>query len=213
MPDKLQNFMQQAWVSLQSAKAIADSLIKTATAAPSSGVDVTTLESRVLLSATPLVVPADVQEVEANVDESVENVVTDGDSQTVEDKQVASETTDSSPSFETEIASQNLQVVERELVFVDSAAGNFQQLVDDLIASSDEKRSFEVILLDENRDGIEQITSHLSSVENVSAIHIVSHGEDGAIRLGNTLLSEESIGQYVGDLSQWQQYVSASILR
>ncbi len=45
----------------------------------------------------------------------------------------------------------------RELVFVDAGAEGYQVLVDDLRAQRSDGRVFEVVLLDPERDGIEQI--------------------------------------------------------
>src|SRR5216683_3121389 len=56
----------------------------------------------------------------------------------------------------------------------------------------------EVVVLDANTDGVKQIADWLASHDehNVDAIHIVSHGEDGTIRLGSTILAANDINQF-----------------
>jgi len=45
----------------------------------------------------------------------------------------------------------------QEIIFVDSAVENYQQLVNDLQANTAVDRDLEVVMLDRDRDGIEQI--------------------------------------------------------
>lgn len=91
-----------------------------------------------------------------------------------------------------------------ELVFVNANTPDYQSMLDDLLASSDTGRELEVYLLDSNRDGIEQISAILEGYSNVDAIHIVSHGEQGAIQVGNTWLRESSLAGRAGELVMWQ---------
>jgi len=77
----------------------------------------------------------------------------------------------------------------RELVFVDTDTPDYQQLLDDLLANQDETRQFEVILLDNESDGISQITEALGNANGLDAVHIISHGTDGSIDLGNGALN------------------------
>ncbi|MCA9215240.1 MAG: DUF4347 domain-containing protein, partial [Planctomycetales bacterium] len=95
------------------------------------------------------------------------------------------------------------QSVTRELVFVDTGAADYQQLVDDLLANHDDSRSVEVVLLDSDRDGIEQITQALADYDNLDAVHIVSHGTDRAIKLGNTWLQLDNLDGYAGEIASW----------
>lgn len=59
-----------------------------------------------------------------------------------------------------------------------------------------------VIVLDENRDGIEQITAALTHY-SASTLHIVCHGSPGVIKLGKTALSSANINQYSHLLQEW----------
>mgnify|MGYP003669514198 CR=1 FL=1 len=90
-----------------------------------------------------------------------------------------------------------------EIVFVDTATQGYQQLVDDLLANQDGTRYFDVVLLDQSRDGIDQISETLRGQYNVDAVHIVSHGADGAVRLGNIWLTTDNLAAYEDQLSEW----------
>ncbi|MGB3300996.1 MAG: DUF4347 domain-containing protein, partial [Phormidesmis sp.] len=61
----------------------------------------------------------------------------------------------------------------------------------------------DVLVLDPDRDGIEQITAALSARQAVSSLHIVSHGTPGQLLLGNAQLDFESLGQYAEQLETW----------
>jgi len=91
----------------------------------------------------------------------------------------------------------------QEIVFVDSAVNDYQQLVDDLRADTNGDRNFEVIMLERERDGIEQISTLLQGYDNVGAMHIISHGSDGSIQLGNTSLTADRLQQNSLSIALW----------
>ena len=88
-----------------------------------------------------------------------------------------------------------------QLVVVDASVANHETLLAGLTTESD--ANFEVVMLDSNQDGIEQITNILSERSNVEALHIVSHGEDGTVQLGSSVLSNQSLAAYSGMFAQW----------
>ena len=96
------------------------------------------------------------------------------------------------------------QAQTHELVFLDTAAEDHEQLLDDLMSNADESRKFDVVQLDVNRDGVEQISEALGQYDNLDAVHIVSHGTDGAVKLGNIWLSLDTVGGYAGQLVGWR---------
>ena len=96
----------------------------------------------------------------------------------------------------------------RELVFVDTAAPDYQQLLDDLLANGDAGRTFEVLLLDPDRDGVEQISETLAGYDDLEAVHIVSHGSAGNVGLGNTWLRLDNLDAYAGQIASWQHSMS-----
>ena len=59
------------------------------------------------------------------------------------------------------------------------------------------------MLLDDNRNGVDQISETLSAFDNVDAVHILSHGNDGSVKLGNTWLSDSNIDEYSNSINVW----------
>ncbi|MCP4936114.1 MAG: DUF4347 domain-containing protein, partial [bacterium] len=83
-----------------------------------------------------------------------------------------------------------------EIAFIDSSVED----LDVLLASID--AGTEIILLDANRDGVEQIAEILSSRTNVDAIHILSHGDQAELHLGTAILDLASMnGEYTDELA------------
>jgi hypothetical protein len=85
------------------------------------------------------------------------------------------------------------------LVFVDSAVQDYQSLLDGLVGEA------KAILLDFNRDGIEQITDTIAQLNQVVSIHIVSHGDAGNVYLGSTRLCLATLKQYADQLQAWKK--------
>ncbi|MDA7492620.1 DUF4347 domain-containing protein, partial [bacterium] len=144
---------------------------------------INSLEERILYSATPL-----------------------DPSALAETQQVATPTsinTDSthSSSIDADDAITAAQTPPSEVVIIDSKVPDIEQLLDDLQQST---RNIEIMVLDQDLDGIEQITDFLDSKANVSALHIVSHAETGAIQLGNLWLSDANMNGYSGAIASWQ---------
>ena len=86
---------------------------------------------------------------------------------------------------------------------MDSGVAGHEQLVKDLRSGGPEGRSLEVVLLDSGRDGIEQITEALARSQDLDAVHIVSHGSQGAVQLGNVSLSAETLDAHADALASW----------
>ncbi|MEQ9408411.1 MAG: DUF4347 domain-containing protein, partial [Fuerstiella sp.] len=94
-----------------------------------------------------------------------------------------------------------------ELVVIDPSADNHLKLLADLQQQTE--RRFEVLVLNPQRDGIVQITDVLTNLNDVSAIHLVSHGEDGELLLGTSVLSARNISRHAAELLSWQQAMTA----
>ncbi|MEZ6109241.1 MAG: DUF4347 domain-containing protein [Pirellulaceae bacterium] len=94
------------------------------------------------------------------------------------------------------------------IIFVDGALQDIDQLVESFSASLP-AGSYEVIILDSSRSGIDQITETLGARAEVKQLHILSHGSAGQVTLGNTVLAAETIDQFQADLAAWGQALSA----
>ncbi len=137
-------------------------------------IEVTKLERRILMSASPMAV---MPEVAGTADEATSARLrsSTGDSGVVSLDHLAAESI-----FSATPATVQPTV---ELVVIDPSADDYQQMVADLQANTD--RVFEILVLDPHKDGIAQITDALNDMNDVSAIYIVSHGDDGELLLGN----------------------------
>jgi hypothetical protein len=105
------------------------------------------------------------------------------------------------PSDDAEIAAPARSPV---VVFVDSAVAGYQGLIQDLVRPAEASAAdIEVVILDGDRDGIAQMSEALSQFTGVSAIHVLSHGSSGSVKLGNTQLDGDNLDDYAAQLSVW----------
>ncbi len=92
--------------------------------------------------------------------------------------------------------------VRHELVVIDPRTSAYQQLLDDL-ASRDGARHIEVVVLDAARDGVEQLTELLAARAGIGAMHLISHGEAGAVTLGSGHLNFDSLVAGASRIAGW----------
>ncbi|MHC4992674.1 MAG: DUF4347 domain-containing protein, partial [Planctomycetota bacterium] len=109
---------------------------------------------------------------------------------------------------QTETGSYDAAVVRRELVLVDAGVEDHQDLLADLRSADSHGRQLEVVLLDGERDGIAQISEILEGREDLDAVHFVSHGTEGAVQLGTTWLTRESIDSHQSAIASWGDALS-----
>lgn len=104
-----------------------------------------------------------------------------------------------SASRETSLQHPNLQHPKQdELVFIDQA------LPDLAILLAGIRPGAEVVFLDPNRDGIEQITETLRGRKGIKTLHILSHGQAGSLSLGRRVLNRENLPEYADLLAKWK---------
>lgn len=83
----------------------------------------------------------------------------------------------------------------RTLVFIDAGVSEQETLLNALAPDT------EAIVLDGDRDGIDQIIEAIAGRTDIDSIHIVSHGSSGRVQLGTTQLDTETLDAY---LPQWR---------
>ncbi len=76
------------------------------------------------------------------------------------------------------------------MVFVDGQVNNIGQLLEGLPATA------EVVVLDPDKDGLQQMADYLKGRENLDAIHLLSHGADGTVQLGNVWLASNNLAEH-----------------
>jgi hypothetical protein len=83
------------------------------------------------------------------------------------------------------------------LLFIDSDLDDYQSLVDGVTAGT------EVYILDSAQDAVSQITAVLMGRQQVSSLHIVSHGEVGGLRFGDNSLNLYNLQDYASQIQSW----------
>ena len=83
------------------------------------------------------------------------------------------------------------------IVFIDPKVDDYEMLMAGVTPG------LEVVLLDENFDGIAQITQALKGRIGLSSLHIVAHGEVGSLWLGKGFVDSNTLEQYKDDLQSW----------
>ena len=174
------------------------------------------LEERVMMSASPMLAAAPVESPDSaeltTAAQSADQPV-DHDQQLLES--VADQTLPPTESTDVQNGVANSTLDEsqllREVIFVDSRIDGLEQILADLQseAAANPIRNLEIVVLDPDSDGIAQITSTLAGMTQVDGIHIVSHGTDGQVQLGSTLLSIDNYDTYRSAMSSWQHSLSA----
>ncbi|WP_407705115.1 DUF4347 domain-containing protein, partial [Aeromonas veronii] len=83
----------------------------------------------------------------------------------------------------------------KEVVFIDSALPDHQQLAQGV------KPGVEVVLLDAGGDELAQIADWAANHTGYDAVHIISHGAEGQVRLGNLTLTSANLASYATKLA------------
>ncbi|MET1077870.1 MAG: DUF4347 domain-containing protein [Pseudomonas sp.] len=77
----------------------------------------------------------------------------------------------------------------QEVVFVDGQVQNLQQLLAALPATADR----EVVILDPANDGVQQMAAYLQGRSGIDAVHLLSHGAEGTVKVGDGWLHAENL--------------------
>ena len=106
-------------------------------------------------------------------------------------------------------ASDRVENVSWELVFVDPAVDDYAALIsgiapDNYGEDAETIRFREIFVLDSRRDGVQQMTEVIGEFANVSAIHVLSHGSSGTLHLGGTTLDRSNLESYGTQLGSWR---------
>ena len=92
------------------------------------------------------------------------------------------------------------QLSSKAIAFIDAAVPDCQTLIDGVIPET------EVIKLETNRNGLEQIAEALQG-RKFSVIHIIAHGKPGCLQLGNVELSLQNLrdraDKFVNTVKKW----------
>ncbi|MGB3267509.1 MAG: DUF4347 domain-containing protein, partial [Microcoleus sp.] len=90
----------------------------------------------------------------------------------------------------------NLSTMNKQIIFVDSSVQDYQSLIQGIDPA-------QIVILNENLSGIEQITNALANQQDIEAVHILSHGSPGSLKLGADVLNEKDIENFSTGIKQW----------
>ena len=174
---------------------------------PSRALDLSELEERILLSASPVMAVAEMVEAAPADSMSAESAMASvadsaGSLSAAENSQQTEQTGSTVTTNPTATAT-------RELVFLDTSVEDYQTLLNDLWANDDPSRELEVVLLSNSHDGIDQISEALAERSDIDSIHFVTHGTDRAVKLGSTWLTNDNLAGYAGEMARWGDALSA----
>ncbi len=85
---------------------------------------------------------------------------------------------------------------QRNVVFVDARVEDSAALLKDIAPGT------EVVYLQRNADGLQQMANYLSQHPGADSVQIIAHGESGDLWLGSTYLSADNAGSYAATLAQ-----------
>ncbi|XHL93920.1 MAG: DUF4347 domain-containing protein [Microcoleus anatoxicus] len=91
----------------------------------------------------------------------------------------------------------------KQIIFVDSSVQDYQSLIDNADRA-------QIFILNENLSAIDQITKALAGEKDIEAIHILSHGSDGTLFLGNSPLNETTLETHAATVKQWGKALKAN---
>jgi Ca2+-binding RTX toxin-like protein len=96
------------------------------------------------------------------------------------------------------MTTEDMESHDLELLFVDASVEDYESLLSGLA-----RHGIIIEFIESDVDGIEFITESLSDHKNVTAVHILSHGDTASIDLGTANLNAESTEDYAFDLIVW----------
>jgi large repetitive protein len=86
----------------------------------------------------------------------------------------------------------------RQIVFVDSHVRNYRELTAGLGSDT------QVVVLEAARDGLSQISETLAGRRGIEAVHILSHGSDGAVMLGDGAITNAVVASRADEVAGWR---------
>lgn len=91
----------------------------------------------------------------------------------------------------------------QHVLFIDLGVPDWQQLM------AQAAPNVNVVLLDPQRDGLEQVAEALAGLHALDAIHIVAHGLPGRLYLGNAVVDAQALDDHSTQLSRMGAALSA----
>ncbi|MEG4068354.1 DUF4347 domain-containing protein, partial [Microcoleus sp. Pol11C2] len=97
----------------------------------------------------------------------------------------------------------NVPTMNKQIIFVDSSVQDYQNLIQGIDPA-------QIVIFNENSSAIDQITNALTDKKDIEAVHIVSHGSEGSLKLGADVLNENNLETFSNQLKQWGNALTAN---
>jgi methionine-rich copper-binding protein CopC len=97
----------------------------------------------------------------------------------------------------------NVPTMNKQIIFVDSSVQDYQSLIQGIDPA-------QIVILNENFSAIDQITSALADQKDIEAVHIVSHGSEGSLKLGADVLNDNNLETFSDRLKHWGNALTAN---
>ncbi|WP_029630673.1 DUF4347 domain-containing protein, partial [Zavarzinella formosa] len=91
--------------------------------------------------------------------------------------------------------------VSHELVVIDSRVDNLQLLLGSVLNASQLK---DVVVLNPEEDGLDQLDAILKTRHDLTAIHVISHGQDGGLLLGSSWIDSAEFEKRAAEVQGWR---------
>ncbi len=108
-----------------------------------------------------------------------------------------------------EVSVATQQHTARELVIIDARVQDTPELIADLAAQREQGRRIDWLVLDIDRNGVDQLSEALAQYRGLDTVHLVSHAADGVLQLGSTKIDIDVVRQRSADIAAWGQALRA----
>ncbi|MBL8378811.1 MAG: cadherin-like domain-containing protein [Burkholderiales bacterium] len=95
------------------------------------------------------------------------------------------------------------QAQRHEIVFIDPRVPDARALAADIVRQGESGRHIEIVDLDAGADGIAQIAAVLAERRDIAAVHLISHGADGRVALGASVLDFDTVRSQAAAIKAW----------
>ncbi|RJF96743.1 DUF4347 domain-containing protein [Noviherbaspirillum cavernae] len=96
-----------------------------------------------------------------------------------------------------------------EVVFIDAAVEQGDDIAKRIVADKGDARTLDVYVIAAGTDGIAQIAEILGRYQDLDAVHIISHGASGELRIGDARLNSDSLLANAVAVSKWGNALTA----
>ncbi len=90
-----------------------------------------------------------------------------------------------------------------EIAFVDLSVPDADRLLQDLQAQQTSGRAIEIVAITQDQDGLALITDTLAARQDITAVHVLAHGSDGRMQLGNVQLDGQTLMARADSVASW----------